>query len=247
MRKNFARATASVFFCASFAVCHGAAAIEQNAKDLFFEQANSPSDNSNVGLVYSIERHRPGHRPVLVDNGTTFASGDRIKLHLKTNFTGYAYIYMTHGSSGNRALLYPPSGEDNFIQKGKEYVIPSTGFLTFDDTPGTEKLKLMLSKRKMPGKPDFDESSTLAIAPTYSNSNGPDFSLSRDLFFEGNGPTGHKCLATYCVQRHPNKVLALSISLAHDTAPGTDATIDGPPPIGHDGPPPFRISDAPPD
>jgi hypothetical protein len=127
----------------------GASAVfaEEGAKGLFFEQLESPYKSLNTGVQYYIELHRDGHQ-IKVTNKYGFKNGDKIKFHVKSNIDGYAYILLKSGSRGEQSVLFPDpsSGDDNKVKRGSDYVIPNTGFLTFDDNPGTEKVSLVLSR-----------------------------------------------------------------------------------------------------
>ena len=120
---------------------------EEGAKGLFFEQLDSPYKSLNTGVQYYIELHRDG-KLTKVTNKYGFKNGDKIKFHVKSNVDGYAYILLKSGSRGEQSVLFPdPStGDDNKVKRGSDYVIPATGFLTFDDNPGTEKVSLVLSR-----------------------------------------------------------------------------------------------------
>ena len=121
-----------------------------NAKDLFYRELKSPT-NASTGLAYCIELRRKGQRPILCNNRYPFQTGDAIKLHIKSNRTGYAYIVMAQGSTGKKAVLYPPQGstEDNLLEAGKEYVVPPNGVIEFDNNAGTEKVLLVLSPQQV--------------------------------------------------------------------------------------------------
>lgn len=120
---------------------------EDGAKGLFFEQLDSPYKSLNTGVQYYIELHRDG-KLIKVTNKYGFKNGDKIKFHVKSNVDGYAYILLKSGSRGEQSVLFPDpsSGDDNKVKRGSDYVIPNTGFLTFDDNPGTEKVSLVLSR-----------------------------------------------------------------------------------------------------
>jgi hypothetical protein len=123
------------------AVC----ANEEGAKGLFFEQLESPYKSMNTGVQYYIELVRDGKK-IKVTNKYGFQNGDKIKFHVKSNIDGYAYILLKSGSRGEQSVLFPNQGDDNKVKRGDDYVIPSDGFLTFDENPGTEKVSLVLSR-----------------------------------------------------------------------------------------------------
>jgi hypothetical protein len=78
-----------------------------------------------------------------------FHSGDRIRLRVDVNTTGYLYI-INRGTSGNWNPLFPSAQVakgDNRVQKGIQYEIPAGYVFTFDEQPGTEKLFIVFSRR----------------------------------------------------------------------------------------------------
>jgi hypothetical protein len=126
----------------------GASAVvagEDGAKGLFFEQLESPTKAMNTGVQYSIELIRDGKK-TRVTNKYGFQNGDKIRFHVRSNIDGYAYVLLKNGSRGEQSVLFPNSGDDNKVKRGDDYVIPSDGFLTFDENPGTEKVSLVLSR-----------------------------------------------------------------------------------------------------
>jgi hypothetical protein len=121
---------------------------EEGAKGLFFEQLQNPGSKLNTGIQYWIELHHNG-QTIHATNKTTFHTGDRIRFHLRPNIDGYAYIMLKSGSRGEQAVLFPEKdrNEDNKITAGKEIILPNDGMLGFDDSPGTEKLTLVVSRK----------------------------------------------------------------------------------------------------
>ncbi len=121
--------------------------MEKGAKGLFFEQMESPEKSLNTGVQYYIELERNGSTK-RVTNKERFQNGDRIRFHLKSNINGYAYILLSSGSRGEQSVLFPDpsSGDNNKVKSGTDYTLPETGFLTFDENPGTEKVTLVLSR-----------------------------------------------------------------------------------------------------
>lgn len=121
--------------------------LEKGAKGLFFEQMEKPEKSLNTGVQYYIELDRAGSTQK-VTNKEKFQNGDRIRFHLKSNIDGYAYILLSSGSRGEQSVLFPDpqTGENNQVKRGKDYTLPETGYLTFDENPGTEKVTLVLSR-----------------------------------------------------------------------------------------------------
>lgn len=121
-----------------------------NAKDLFYEELKDQgqADDGGITAAYCLELHREGVPVVLCNNRFSFKSGDALRLHLKTSGKAYCYIAM-QGSTGKQALLYPPPGEDNTLEPGKEYVVPPKGLIRFDNNPGTENMIVILSRQPL--------------------------------------------------------------------------------------------------
>jgi len=129
----------------------GAYAQEQSgAKGLFFEQLEKPTESLNTGLRYWIELKR-GNNVTRVSNKFQFKTNDSIRFHVRSNIDGYAYILLSSGSRGEQSVLFPDSraAENNKVDRGKDYALPSDGYLTFDENPGLEKLTLLLSRSPM--------------------------------------------------------------------------------------------------
>lgn len=125
-----------------------AAPLDPGAKGLFYEQLDQPSKDLNTGLQYWIEVHRGG-KVMHVNNKASFQSGDRIRFHVRANVDGFAYIILKQGSGGDQAVLFPDMKhmDDTQLSRGREYILPNQGYLTFDQTPGTENLMMVLSKK----------------------------------------------------------------------------------------------------
>lgn len=124
-----------------------AAVAADGAKDLFYKQMSNPTLQINTGVQYWIELKRNG-RVTRVNNKFDFQSGDRIKIHVKSNIDGFAYVILKEGSGGEHAVLFPDAKlrDDNRIKAGCDYSLPGDGYLMFDSHPGNEKLMLVLSR-----------------------------------------------------------------------------------------------------
>ena len=87
-----------------------------------------------LGVRYSILK-RAGGESEEVAPDTVFRSGDRIRLRVETNDSGYLYI-IHRGSSGNWKPLFPSTEiaeGDNRVEKGRPHEIPSGYVFTFDE------------------------------------------------------------------------------------------------------------------
>lgn len=189
--------------------------------------------NVPLGLRYSVLKRDASGKFAEVDSDTTFRSGDRIRLHVDTNTTGYLYVVM-QGSSGNWRLLFPSSdveGGSNRIEKGSSQQIPAgdRGQFVFDQQAGTEKLFLVLSRKP---EPDLDKliysitgargsDRTLMAQATVSDelvNRLRDEVKARDLVFEkvdSTEPSAEK--ATYVVNpsRTDDARLVVDVALKH--------------------------------
>ncbi len=148
IRKSCALSLAAAL---GLAITSGAFAEEVGgAKGLFFEQLEKPTQSLNTGISYSIELKRDGHLSK-VSNKQQFRKGDSIRFHVRSNIDGYSYILLSSGSRGESSVLFPneSSREDNHVERGRTYVLPTDGYLTFDENPGLEKLTLLLSRTTM--------------------------------------------------------------------------------------------------
>jgi hypothetical protein len=108
----------------------------------------SAGEDIPLGLRYSILK-REGSGFVEADVETKFHSGDRIKLRVEVNTSGYMYV-VNRGSSGNWKPLFPSSeiaAGDNRVHKGSEYDVPPGYVFTFDEQAGKENLFIVFSRQ----------------------------------------------------------------------------------------------------
>ncbi len=113
--------------------------------------AYAPPATYPLGVRYSILR-REGAESIEAGPDEVFRSGDRIRLRVEANGSGYLYI-IHRGSSGVWKPLFPSpevAGGDNRVEKGKPYEIPPGHVFTFDEQPGEEKLFIVLSRKPEP-------------------------------------------------------------------------------------------------
>jgi hypothetical protein len=112
-----------------------------------------------LGLRYSVLKRDEAGKFQEVDADTNFHSGDRIRVQVETNSSGYLYV-VSQGTSGAWKLLFPSeevASGSNLIQKGDTRVLPSagdTGWWRFTDQPGVEKLFVVLTRQP---EPDLDK------------------------------------------------------------------------------------------
>jgi len=151
-----------------------------------------------LGLRYAVLKRDAGGQYNEVDPETSFRSGDRIRLHVDANTTGYLYVVM-QGSSGTWKLLFPSAevaGGSNLVRKGESRQIPSgdKGQFVFDEQAGNEKLFIVLTRQPEPdldkliysmgGTPGAKDRSLVAQASVSDNVVSKLRTQSRDLVFE---------------------------------------------------------------
>ena len=111
-----------------------------------------------LGLRYAVLKRDANGQYNEVDPDTSFRSGDRIRLKVDANTSGYLYVVM-QGSSGTWKLLFPSAevaGGSNHVSKGESRQIPSgeRGQFVFDEQAGNEKLFIVLTRQP---EPDLDK------------------------------------------------------------------------------------------
>jgi hypothetical protein len=214
---------------------------EDGAKGLYFDQLSQPKVNMNTGVQYWIELHR-GSQVTRVNNKTAFRSGDRIAFHVRPNIDGYAYIILKSGSRGEHSVLFPDkkSQEENRVEAGHEFVLPSDGMLAFDKNPGTEKLSVVLSRTPIDAQA-YLEGPTPNAAQLVASA---DVSGSKDLvptqiLVSYNAPGiaastakggAHEPQAAVTKPNKPNNASTSTVTLAHKAHVGrtahTSSTVD---------------------
>ena len=111
-----------------------------------------------LGLRYAVLKRDANGQYNEIDPDTSFRSGDRIRLKVDANTSGYLYVVM-RGSSGTWKLLFPSAevaGGSNHVRKGESRQIPSgeRGQFVFDEQAGNEKLFIVLTRQP---EPDLDK------------------------------------------------------------------------------------------
>ncbi|MEO8028833.1 MAG: DUF4384 domain-containing protein [Bryobacteraceae bacterium] len=107
-----------------------------------------------LALRYSVVKRNEHGSFVETDSDSVFHTGDRIRINVQANDSGFLYVVM-RGSSGAWRVLFPArdeAGGDNRVVRGKSYTIPpgKNGQFFFDETGGEEKLFLVLTRRPEP-------------------------------------------------------------------------------------------------
>lgn len=184
-----------------------------------------------LGLRYAVLKRDATGQFQEIDPDTSFRSGDRIRLKVDANTSGYLYVVM-QGSSGTWKLLFPSAevaGGSNLVRKGESRQIPpgNTGQFVFDEQAGNEKLFIVLTRQPEPdldkliysmgGKPgDAKDRSLVAQASVGDNvvSKLRNQVAARDLVFEKVDSTEN---AAYVVNpsNAPDARLVVDLALKH--------------------------------
>lgn len=122
-----------------------------------------------LSISYWIELMREGKR-YRCNNKTPFKSGDEIRLHVRANVDGYAYILLKAGSSGKHAVLFPDeqTGRYNRVGALRDIALPTKTWLRFDNTAGQEKISIVFSRRPIEPKPQDPSMVTAFVSPDRS-------------------------------------------------------------------------------
>jgi len=100
-----------------------------------------------IGLRYTLLERDPAGKYVEVLPSTVFHSGDRVKISIMANHSGYLYL-IQQGSSGSWSPIFPDQGAErgsNYVESGKVYEVPSDGAFELNRQPGKEHLYILLS------------------------------------------------------------------------------------------------------
>jgi hypothetical protein len=108
----------------------------------------SMEETAPIGLRCSVLKRVGPSDLIEVDPDMVFRSGERIRIRVEANDTGYLYI-VHRGSSGVWKPLFPsPEMADgsNLIEAGRQYDLPPGHVFTFDEQAGVEKLFVVFSR-----------------------------------------------------------------------------------------------------
>ena len=104
---------------------------------------------SRLGLRYSLLMRGSDGNYSEVSPGTTFHSGDHIRISLLSNQPGYLYV-IEQGSSGDWKAIFPAATSPSDavkVEQGKLQIVPTGNrAFQFDQRPGTERLFVILSR-----------------------------------------------------------------------------------------------------
>jgi alpha-beta hydrolase superfamily lysophospholipase len=135
---------------------------------------------SSPQINFWVELNRDG-KTFRCNNKMEFKSGDKIRFHLIPGSDGYAYLVMKAGTTGKSDVLFPKKeyGTHNYLTKGQDYSIPATGWMEFDQHPGTEELGLVFSNEKVAVTPQSLQDHTLTCFVSREESGAKDLCPTR--------------------------------------------------------------------
>ncbi len=134
----------------------------EHPSDVIPASATSATSNGadKLAITYWIELMRDGKR-FRCNNKIAFKSGDEIRLHVRANVDGFAYILLKAGTTGKHAVLFPDDQTGRFNRIGAQHdiALPTKSWLRFDNNPGQERVSVIFSRR--PLDPSVQNSSLL--------------------------------------------------------------------------------------
>jgi hypothetical protein len=131
-----------------------AAAGNTEARRKFYLSAPGSSEQGWAGLRSSIQflvepAGGAACRVREVDEETVFKEGDRFKLRLQANVSGYLYV-VSKNSSGDIRLLYPAADDARDAGRIKRFetrAVPAKGWFRFDENTGLDRVYLFVSPK----------------------------------------------------------------------------------------------------
>ncbi len=180
--------------CAMLFSMAAANCADQDIRGMFVEQEHNQTAKKNTGVCYWLELKRKDQSTSQrCTNKTVFHAGDKIRIHMKPNVDGYAYIVMLEGSKGDKSVLFP--SEDlgsNKVKAGSYITLPVAGkndsaaWLKFDKNPGTEMLRMIVSRNKINPDEQLHDGSVVIADSESSSDKIPDGTLVSITVSKGN-------------------------------------------------------------
>lgn len=171
------------------------------------------------GLSYWIELVDVSGGPgVQVTDSRVFKSGERIRLHFRSNAEGRISIVQI-GSSGTSSMLFPDPAKglsNNVLHANQDVVLPSAAhWFRFDGNKGTERLLVFFAGTQQeldatfPARRSMDPVATVALLNSAKAASG-----SKDLLIETETQSVSE-IGTYAVNVAGNPIV-LEIELKHE-------------------------------
>ena len=125
--------------------------VASQTKSVPVQNVGGQAEAVPLGMRYAVLKRDASGAFAEVDPESTFHSGDRIRLEVQSNSTGYLYV-VAQGSSGAWQVLFPARQVDNgsnLVHRGETRQVPggNQGQFAFDEQAGTEKLFLILTRQ----------------------------------------------------------------------------------------------------
>lgn len=143
---------------------------QTTARNLYIEREKDPSQGQ-PGAKVAIELNRNG-KISMVSPDYEFMSGDRIRLVLDINFSGYVAL-INEGTTGKETLLYPYAGVSNEVFPNGALKIPNTDWIKFDNNKGVEKLTVIFSNKPIPELSQINQAATPNTSGGGQSTGGP--------------------------------------------------------------------------
>lgn len=105
-----------------------------------------------LGLRYTVQKRNESGGYTEVDQDTRFRTGDRVRVVVESNDTGYLYV-VQQGTSGKWETLFPSEhfeGGSNRIDRGQPYTLPAPGAVFAMRPPaGADRMFIVLSRQPL--------------------------------------------------------------------------------------------------
>jgi len=170
-----------------------------------------------LGLSYWIELASSDTGPgTQVTERHVFRSGDRIRIHFRSNANGHIALIQL-GASGTSQFLFPDpesNPADGSLTADQDKILPNdSAWFRFDQKPGTERLIVLFSRERqeldsLPHRSNMNEEETKGLVQSVRHVQG-----SKDLFIETETKTAGE-VGTYGVNV-AGKPVVLEIVLEH--------------------------------
>ena len=181
------------------------------------ESPETQKTQTSLGLSYWIELASADGGPgTQVTERHVFRSGDRIRLHFRSNANGNIALIQL-GSSGTSQVLFPDSGTNPasaVLIADQDKILPNdNAWFRFDQKPGTERLVVLFARDRqelstLPLRSQMNENETKGLVETVRHVQG-----SKDLVIETETKTSGE-VGTYGVNVS-GKPVVLEIVLEH--------------------------------
>lgn len=206
-----------------------------SVRGMFVTQQSKPKEKINTGITYWLELEREGKKS-RVTNKSAFQNGDKLRFHVKPNIDGFAYILMVQGSKGEKNVLFPSAQlKENKVAAGKEIILPAANesgdeaWLKFDENPGTEVLRVIVSRQAIDPQKELGEKEGVAVIASTKEDKIPDGTLvcivlppnskpqraARNVTIEVNKTKKEEQGETTVINNDPSKQLSVDIALEH--------------------------------